>query len=49
MGLLRKARFWLVYFMNGYKFHTTRWGEGKNTYNSGVCVSGTGKDGNVSK
>jgi hypothetical protein len=34
-----------MYFVNGFKFHTTSWGEGKTTYNSGVCVSGIGHDG----
>ncbi|KAL3358674.1 hypothetical protein AABB24_015666 [Solanum stoloniferum] len=35
--------------MNGYKFHTASWGEGKSTYNSGVCVSGTGQNGSISE
>lgn len=35
--------------MNGYKFHTSSWGEGRNSYNSWVCVSGTGQDGTTSE
>jgi hypothetical protein len=42
---LRQAKSWPIYFVNGFKFHTTSWGEGKTTYNSGVCVSGIGHDG----
>ncbi|KAG5585375.1 hypothetical protein H5410_045809 [Solanum commersonii] len=49
MRPLRQARSWPVYFTNGYKFHTASWGEGKSTYNSGVCVSGTGQDGSISE
>ena len=26
------------YFINGYAFHTEEYGEGKNTYISGVCI-----------
>jgi hypothetical protein len=44
-GPLRQAKSWPIYFVNGFKFHTTSWGEGKTTYNSGVCVSGIGHDG----
>ncbi|PHT46235.1 hypothetical protein CQW23_15393 [Capsicum baccatum] len=44
MGPLRKAKSWPVYFVNGYKFHTSSWGEGQSTYNSGVCVTGVGQD-----
>ncbi|XP_058733897.1 uncharacterized protein LOC131605570 [Vicia villosa] len=43
-GPLRLAKSWPIYFSNGYKFHTTYWGEGKTTYNSEVCVSGIGQD-----
>ncbi|KAM3238413.1 hypothetical protein P3L10_013444 [Capsicum annuum] len=46
---LRKAKSWPIYFVNGYKFHTSSWGEGKSTYNSGVCVSGIGQDGITSE
>ncbi|KAM3216937.1 hypothetical protein P3L10_026380 [Capsicum annuum] len=49
MRLLRKAKSWPVYFVNGYKFHTSSWGEGKSTYNSGVCVTGVGQDGITSE
>ncbi|RDX81488.1 hypothetical protein CR513_37828, partial [Mucuna pruriens] len=34
-GPLRLAKSYLIYFVNGYKFHTITWGEGKTTYNSG--------------
>jgi len=43
-GPLRVAKSWPIYFVNGYKFHTAAWGDGKTTYNSGVCVSGIGHD-----
>ncbi|RDX89432.1 hypothetical protein CR513_28836, partial [Mucuna pruriens] len=43
-GPLRLAKSYPIYFVNGYKFHTIAWGEGKTTYNSGVCVSGIGHD-----
>lgn len=49
MGLLRRAKSWLVYFANGYKFHTSSWDERRITYNSRVCVSGTGQDGTTSE
>ncbi|KAL3361326.1 hypothetical protein AABB24_014301, partial [Solanum stoloniferum] len=49
MGPLRQARSWSVYFTNGNKFYTASWGEGKSTYNSGVCVSGTGQDGTINE
>ncbi|KAM3382277.1 hypothetical protein P3S68_007850 [Capsicum galapagoense] len=49
MRPLRKAKSWPVYFVNGYKFHTSSWGEGKSTYNSGVCVTGVGQDGITSE
>ncbi|KAJ9547248.1 hypothetical protein OSB04_019791 [Centaurea solstitialis] len=29
------------YFVNGYKFHTTKHGDGRVTHNSGVCVKGS--------
>lgn len=43
-GPLRLAKSWPIYFANGFKFHTSSWGEGRTTYNSGVCVSGIGHD-----
>ncbi|KAK8921612.1 hypothetical protein KSP39_PZI020469 [Platanthera zijinensis] len=32
---------WNGYFVNGYRFHTLEYGEGKSTMNSGVCVNGS--------
>ena len=29
---------WLMYHVNGYKFHTTKWGRVKTTNNTGVCA-----------
>ncbi|KAF3685583.1 putative extensin-like [Capsicum annuum] len=49
MGTLRKTKSWPIYFVNGYKFHTSSWGEGQSTYNSGVCVTGVGQDGITSE
>ena len=34
-----------MYFVNGYKFHTRAWSEGKKTTNSGVRVKGVTKNG----
>ena len=34
---------WRTYFVNGYKFHTQAWTEGKKTINSGVHVKGITK------
>nr|XP_027187893.1 uncharacterized protein LOC113785496 [Cicer arietinum] len=42
-GPLRLAKLWPIYHVNGYQFNTTSWGEGKITYNSGVCVKGIGQ------
>ena len=30
-----------VYFVNGFKFHTSTYGSHRSTYNSGVCVKGS--------
>jgi hypothetical protein len=35
-----KAITWHKYFINGYKFHTEAWAQGKKTINSGVYVNG---------
>ena len=38
---------WHTYFVNGYKFHTNTWTQGRETVNSGVCmkgVTGRGED-----
>ncbi|GJZ61736.1 hypothetical protein Tco_0617873 [Tanacetum coccineum] len=40
-GPLRSVVTYLVYFVNGYKFHTSEHGSGKSTYNSGVCLKGS--------
>ncbi|XP_058765057.1 uncharacterized protein LOC131638514 [Vicia villosa] len=34
------AMSWHKYFINGYKFHTQAWSQGKKTINSGVYVKG---------
>ncbi|CAH1450858.1 unnamed protein product [Lactuca virosa] len=36
----RHARYYNGYFVNGYKFHTQQYGEGRVTNNFGVCVRG---------
>jgi hypothetical protein len=36
---------WHTYFVNGYKFHTHSWTEGKATVNSGVCMKGVTENG----
>lgn len=40
-GPLSIVHTWPIYFVNGYKFHTTSWSEGKSTANNGVSVKGT--------
>ena len=40
-GPLRYAWSYEGYFVNGYKFHTQKYGDGRVTHNSGVCVRGT--------
>lgn len=39
-GPLATVHTWPIYFVNGFKFHTTPWSEGKATSNNGVCVRG---------
>ena len=39
-GPIQSANEWHTYFVNGYKFHTETWTEGKKTINSGVFVKG---------
>ena len=41
-GPLHKVKTWPMYYVNGYKFHTQSWNEGKKTFNCGICVRGTG-------
>ncbi|PWA89857.1 hypothetical protein CTI12_AA106750 [Artemisia annua] len=40
-GPLRSVVTFPVYFVNGYKFHTSEHGSGRLTYNSGVCLKGS--------
>lgn len=40
-GPLRMVRTWPMYIINGYKFHTDSWSQGKSTRNSGVCTRGS--------
>jgi len=37
----RKVKCYNEYFVNGYVFHTEKYGHGRKTYNSGVCVEGS--------
>ncbi|WVZ25829.1 hypothetical protein V8G54_004373 [Vigna mungo] len=37
---LRCVKEWHTYFVNGYKFHTHEWNQGKRTINSGAHVKG---------
>nr|GEU87157.1 hypothetical protein [Tanacetum cinerariifolium] len=39
-GPLRHAWSYKGYFINGFKFRTKKYGEGRVTHNSGVCVKG---------
>ncbi|CAJ2650874.1 unnamed protein product, partial [Trifolium pratense] len=36
---------WHTYFVNGYRFETHSWSEGKTTVNSGVCMKGVTENG----
>ncbi|GAU34021.1 hypothetical protein TSUD_393670 [Trifolium subterraneum] len=36
---------WHTYFVNGYKFHTKSWTEGKKTNNSGMCMKSVTENG----
>jgi hypothetical protein len=38
LGPKKKVQCYNGYFINGYIFHTEEYGEGRNTYNSKVCV-----------
>jgi len=40
-GPLRMVRTWPMYIINGYKFHTDSWSQGKSMRNSGVCTRGS--------
>jgi hypothetical protein len=37
----RKVKCYNGYFVNGYVFHTEEYGNGRKTYNSGVCIKGS--------
>jgi hypothetical protein len=41
LGPERKCKCYNGYFVNGYVFHTEEYGQGRKTYNSGVCVKGS--------
>ncbi|XP_073261203.1 uncharacterized protein [Populus alba] len=41
LGPERKVRCYNGYFVNGYVFHTKEYGQGRKTYNCGVCVKGS--------
>jgi len=43
MGPKRVVNTYHIYFVNGYKFHTHEWSQGRTTMNCGVCVTGTGE------
>ena len=38
---MRLVKSWAICDVNGYKFHTNSWSEGRKTYNAGVCVKGS--------
>lgn len=40
-GPLRMVRTWPMYIMNGYKFHTDSWSQGKSIRNNEVCTRGS--------
>jgi len=42
---MRCVKEWHTYFVNGYKFHTNAWLNGKKTINCGVYVKGLTEDG----
>ena len=41
LGPERKCKCYNGYFVNGYVFHTEEYGQGRKTYNNGVCVKGS--------
>ncbi|GKA45294.1 hypothetical protein Tco_0738090 [Tanacetum coccineum] len=41
LGPLRSVTTYPMYFVNGYKFHTSEHGSRRSTFNSGVCIKGT--------
>jgi hypothetical protein len=45
LGPRSRVKQWHTYFVNGYKFHTKSWTEGKKTNNSGVCMKSVTENG----
>jgi hypothetical protein len=41
LGPERKVKCYNGYFINGYVFHTEKYGHERKTYNSGVCIKGS--------
>ncbi|XP_039135719.1 uncharacterized protein LOC120273141 [Dioscorea cayenensis subsp. rotundata] len=41
LGPLRNVINYPIYFVNGFKFHTSDYSVGKSTINSGVCIKGS--------
>jgi hypothetical protein len=37
----RKVKCYNGYFINGHVFHTEEYGQGRKTYNSGICIKGS--------
>nr|XP_017219141.1 PREDICTED: uncharacterized protein LOC108196387 isoform X2 [Daucus carota subsp. sativus] len=40
-GPLRSVRSVPIFYVNGYKFHTRKYGANRSTFNSGVCIKGS--------
>jgi len=40
LGPLTEVKQWYTLYVNGYKFHTDAWSQGKKTINSEVYVKG---------
>jgi hypothetical protein len=45
VGPKSNVKQWHTYIVNGYKFHTRSWTEGKETNNSGVCMKSLTENG----
>ncbi|KAJ6880609.1 hypothetical protein NC652_033826 [Populus alba x Populus x berolinensis] len=41
LGPEKKVKCYNRYFVNGYVFHNKEYGQGRKTYNCGVCVKGS--------
>ena len=46
LGPLNVVRTWYIYYVNGYKFHTEE-SQGTKTFNSRICIVGSGEGGIV--